>query len=89
VEARRILKLSMPDDSWQAAAARNVEGTALAKLGEYARAEPLLLGSLAPLADAPIPGLEDRARARVHDLYVAWGRPAEAARYRDTARDQP
>ncbi len=89
VEAQRILKLSLPDDSWQAAAARNVEGTALAKLGEYARAEPLLLGSLAPLADAPIPGLPARGRQRLHDLYVAWGRPAEAAKYREPARGQP
>jgi tetratricopeptide (TPR) repeat protein len=82
VEARRILGLSLPDNSWQAAAARNVEGTALVKLGEYARAEPLLLGSLAPLADAPIPGLQERGRTRLYDLYVAWGRPAEAAKYR-------
>jgi tetratricopeptide (TPR) repeat protein len=82
VEARRILKLSLPDDSWQAAVARNTEGAALARLGEFARAEPLLLDSLALLADAPIPGLPARGRQRLHDLYVAWGRPAEAAKYR-------
>jgi serine/threonine-protein kinase len=81
-EAVRIVKLSLPDDTWQAAAARNVEGAALTNIGQYARAEQLLLGSLAPLVDAPIPGLQDRGRARLHDLYVAWGRPVEAAKFR-------
>lgn len=81
-EARRILGLSLPENSWQAAAARNVEGAALARLGDYARAETVLLDSLAPLANAPIPGLQERGRARLHDLYVSWGRPADAAKYR-------
>jgi tetratricopeptide (TPR) repeat protein len=81
-EAARIVKLGLPDDSWQAAAARNVEGAALAKLGQYAPAEKLLLGSLAPLAEAPIPGLHDLGRGRLRDLYLAWGKPVEAAKYR-------
>jgi tetratricopeptide (TPR) repeat protein len=82
VEAQRILKLSLPDDSWQAAAARNVEGAALAKLGDFAGAEPLLLASLPGLEHSPIPGLPSVGRQRLRELYLAWGRPAEAARYR-------
>jgi len=82
IEAQRILKLSLPDDSWQAAAARNVEGAALAKLGDFAGAEPLLLASLPGLEHSPIPGLPSVGRQRLRELYIAWGRPAEAARYR-------
>jgi tetratricopeptide (TPR) repeat protein len=82
VDAQRILKLSLPDDSWQAAAARNVEGAALAKLGDYAGAEPLLVASLPGLENSPIPGLPDVGRKRLRELYLAWGRPADAARYR-------
>ena len=43
VEAQRILALSLPPDSWQVAAAMNTQGAALTKLGDYARAERLLL----------------------------------------------
>ena len=82
IEAQRILELSLPDDSWQAAAARNVEGAALAKLGDFAGAEPLLLASLPGLEHSPIPGLPSVGRQRLRELYIAWGRPAEAARYR-------
>ena len=81
VEAQRILKLSLPDDSWQAAAARNTEGAALAKLGDYAGAEPLLLASLPSLEHSPIPGLPEVGRKRLRELYLAWGRPAEANKY--------
>ena len=81
VEAQRILKLSLPDDSWQAAAARNTEGAALAKLGDYASAEPLLLTSLPNLEHSPIPGLPEVGRKRLRELYLAWGRPAEAHKY--------
>jgi hypothetical protein len=82
VEAQRILKLSLPDDSWQLAAARNVEGAALAKLGDFAGAEALLVASLPGLEHSPIPGLPDVGRQRLRELYLAWGRPADAARYR-------
>jgi len=35
-----------------------------------------------PLAEAPIPGLHDLGRGRLRDLYLAWGKPVEAAKYR-------
>jgi hypothetical protein len=63
------------------AAARSVEGGALARQGEFQEAERLLLRSQPALAASPIPDLQDRGRQRLHDLYVAWGRPTEAARY--------
>ena len=85
-EASRILRLSLPVDSWQVAAALNTEGAALTKLGDFARAEPLLLGSLPGLEGSPIPGLPARGHQRLHDLYMASGRPDLAARYSDPAR---
>ena len=85
-EANRILRLSLPADSWQVAAALNTEGAALAKLGDFVRAEPLLIGSLPGLEGSPIPGLPARGRQRLHDLYMAAGRPDQAARYSDAAR---
>ena len=66
----------------QVAAALNTEGAALAKLGAYADAEPLLVASLPGLENSPIPGLPDVGRKRLRELYLAWGRPEEAARYR-------
>ena len=66
----------------RAAAALNTEGTALAKLGAYADAEPLLVASLPGLEKSQIPGLPGVGRKRLRELYLAWGRPAEAARYR-------
>jgi tetratricopeptide (TPR) repeat protein len=81
-EAQRVLRLSLPDDSWQVAAARSTEGAALARLGDFAAAESLLLASLPGLENSPIPGLPEVGRQRLRELYLAWGRPAQAARYR-------
>jgi tetratricopeptide (TPR) repeat protein len=80
-EAERILLLSLPRDSWQVAAAMNTEGAALAQLARYADAERLLLDSQGSLAQAPIPGLADKGRRRLAELYAAWGRPDEARKY--------
>jgi hypothetical protein len=38
--------------------------------------------SLPRLEGSPIPGLPAEGRKRVAELYAAWGRPAEAAKYR-------
>jgi tetratricopeptide (TPR) repeat protein len=85
IEARRILRLSLPEDSWQVARAVNNEGAALTRLGDFAAAEQLLLKSLPALSVASLPGLEARGRQRLAELYTAWGRPADAARYRSAA----
>jgi hypothetical protein len=71
----------MPDDSWQVAAAMNTAGAALAKLGKYTDAERLLLASRDGLVKAPIPDLHEKGRARLVELYRAWGKPAEAEKY--------
>jgi tetratricopeptide (TPR) repeat protein len=84
-EAQRILRIGLPEDHWQVAAAVNTEGAARARLGQYAAAEKLLLKSLQGLAGSALPGIEARGRQRLAELYAAWGRPADAARYRSAA----
>ena len=59
----------------------NTQGAALTKLGDYAKAEGLLLGSIKGLEQAPIPNLGERGRERLVALYEAWGKPDEARRY--------
>jgi tetratricopeptide (TPR) repeat protein len=80
-EARAIAAASLPPDHWLVALATNTEGAALAAQGQFAAAEPMLLSSLDGLASAPIPGLPQRARARVAELYTAWGKPGLARKY--------
>lgn len=76
---RIVAAAKLPSDHWLAAAARNAQGAALLQMHHYARAEPLLLGSLDGLKQAPIPDLATRGRAHVVELYKAWGRPDRAA----------
>jgi tetratricopeptide (TPR) repeat protein len=85
LELTRIAKASMleslPEDHWLVAYALSAEGAALAALGAYDEAEPLLLASFGPLEFAPIPGALARHRLRLGDLYIDWGKPGEAAQY--------
>ncbi len=64
--------------------AKNVQGAALTGLGRYAEAEKLLLASLPALAGSPIADLPERGRERLAELYTAWGKPEEAAKYART-----
>jgi tetratricopeptide (TPR) repeat protein len=80
-QAERILAENLPAGHWRIAAAQNIEGAALAGIGEYAQAEPLLLTSLAGLENAPIPRLAEDGRRRIAQLYTAWGRPEKAQEY--------
>jgi len=82
VESRGILSESLPEDSWQVAAAMNVEGAALAGTGQFKDAEQLLLASRAALGQAPIPDLAEKGRLRLLQLYTEWGKPDEANKYR-------
>jgi hypothetical protein len=83
-EAERVLLLSLPKDSWQVAAAMNVKGAALTQLRKFPEAERLLLDSRDALGQSPIPNLAEKGRIRLADLYAAWGKPGEAAKYRRT-----
>ena len=77
----QILEPKLPADHWLIAMARNVKGAALTGLGRYAEAEKLLLESLPALGGSPIADQPERGRARLAELYTAWGKPEKAARY--------
>jgi tetratricopeptide (TPR) repeat protein len=79
--ARDTLLMSLPNDHWSVAAAQSAAGAALAGLGSYADAEPLLLRSLEPLGQAPIPGMVEKNKGRLANLYTAWGKPEKARQY--------
>jgi tetratricopeptide (TPR) repeat protein len=80
-QALRILEPRLPADHWLIAMAKNVQGAALVGLGRYPEAEKLLLSSLPALAGSPISSLPGRGRARLAELYVAWGKPEKADKY--------
>jgi hypothetical protein len=74
--------------TWLVAATQGMLGEALAGQQKYAEAEPLLLAGYAGLQSNPasIPASwRNRPallRERLVQLYEAWGKPAEAARWR-------
>jgi tetratricopeptide (TPR) repeat protein len=80
-EAQRILKKSLPEGHWRIAAAQYAEGEALAGIGQFEMAEPLLLSSLTGLERAPIPRLADDGRRRIAAFYSEWGKPEEGEKY--------
>jgi tetratricopeptide (TPR) repeat protein len=81
--ARATSAQSLTENHWRTAGAASVEGAALAGLGEYAEAETLLLQSLAVLDTDPgaLPLFARDTKRRLADLYRAWGRPRDAAKY--------
>jgi tetratricopeptide (TPR) repeat protein len=80
-EAQAIFANSLPEGDWRISFARSAEGSVLAAIGDYEGAEPLLLASLPGLEQAPIPGLADKGRRRLADLYLALGQPDKAVGY--------
>ena len=80
-DAREILLLNLPENHWQVSAAMHYEGLALAGIGDYEQAEPLLLASLDGLERAPIPDMATQGRYKVAEFYIAWGKPERAAEF--------
>ena len=82
-EAKVICSNALSEDHWRTANAASAEGAALAGLGQYAAAETLLLDSFANLGEdsgALAIVVTDTTR-RLAELYSAWGKPDDAARY--------
>ena len=81
-DARSALRQSVSEDSWRVAAAMNYEGQALAGIGDFESAEPLLVASQPGLENAPIPALAEKGRASLAAFYKAWenARQVQAAR---------
>jgi tetratricopeptide (TPR) repeat protein len=95
---RRFLEVLEQDwaDEWEAFEARSLLGGALLGQKKYAAAEPLLLAGYAGMRKREAKVIEEGAggklRAagrRVVQLYEAWGKPAEAARWRKELGDPP
>jgi serine/threonine protein kinase len=83
-ESVEFYQKQQPDD-WQRFRAESLLGASLAGQKKYAEAEPLLLegyeGMVARKERIAVPDLYqiDLARARLTELYLAWGKPAKAA----------
>ena len=73
-----------PEDDWSVEAARSLLGATLTALKRYSEAETVLLEARRELDGAASPpGRDvDATNTRLVDLYVAWGKPDQAARYR-------
>jgi len=84
VEVRRR---SLPAGHWQVAEAQSLLGACLQAQHKFERAEEQLLQSLDALRESRGPSDEHTRTAirRLGELYEAWGRPLEAAKYRANA----
>jgi serine/threonine protein kinase len=74
----------LPNGHWRIAQAQSLLGACLAVQREYPESEGLLLASFRELQRAQgTPGPElTKARQRLVQLYEAWGKPAEAAKWK-------
>jgi serine/threonine-protein kinase len=84
-EALALRQDALPPDHWLLAETRSVLGASLAGQQRYAEAESLLVNGYQDLQAqrGPEQAETTRARRRLVALYEAWGRPDEAARYRN------
>jgi serine/threonine-protein kinase len=83
-ECRRIHDVVYPQRNIETERLRSVEGLVLAAEGDYAMAEPIVVGAYEWLCDE-VGADDDRAREagrRVIDVYERWGRPDAAEAYR-------
>jgi tetratricopeptide (TPR) repeat protein len=82
-EAREAVGRTAGVDHWRWAAVNRTFGTALAGLGRYAEAEPILLESYELMRSKR--GEQHRATSmvaqRVVELYTSWGKPERAAEW--------
>jgi serine/threonine protein kinase/tetratricopeptide (TPR) repeat protein len=83
-DALDVRRRMLPDGHWLAANSASVLGECLAALGHYEEAETLLLESY-PVIESALGDRHERtlqALQRIADMYEAWGRSEDAARYR-------
>jgi len=81
--AQESLVKTYGPDHWRTAWALSTQGASLTQLSRYAEAEPLLLESYEELDGntGARPVHVETARRYLAELYTAWGRPGQAARY--------
>ena len=89
-DAVRIFRATLEPGQWEMGAARSAYGQCLGRNGRFAEGERELLEALQTVEAAlgPDHPRNEGIRSRLAELYEAWGRPAEAARYRpESAED--
>ncbi len=81
--AKEMFTSALSASNWKTAIAQSVNGAALAGVRMYPEAERELLQAYTLLNQdaAALPTYRTLARRYLAELYMAWGRPAEAARY--------
>jgi tetratricopeptide (TPR) repeat protein len=81
--AKEMFTSALSASNWKTAIAQSVNGAALAGVRMYPEAEKELLQAYTLLNQdaAALPTYRILARGYLAELYRAWGRPAEAARY--------
>jgi hypothetical protein len=75
----------LPEGHWLIADARSILGVAIAGQGKFAEAEPLLLEAYTRVKDDPQAprDCKQQARRRIVRLYESWGKPEQAAAWRE------
>ena len=83
--ARKVLTTQLSKDHWRTAWASSVEGSSLAHLKQFEKAEKMLLDSHATLKEGPGSGgrtvYVQITVGYLADLYQAWGKPDQASLY--------
>ena len=82
-EAISVLGSALGATNWRTASARSNLGASLTALGRYEEAERLLLGALEIIQSTDRAAPKQTANRYLAELYDAWGREDEAARYRE------
>ena len=81
----------LQEGHWLIADARSLLGVAVAGQGKFAQAEPLLLDAFARVKDNPQAprDCKHQARRRIVRLYESWGKPDQAAEWREPVETGP
>ena len=81
-DALRIRQTLYGDHDVRTAEAKQALGVCLTPLVHYNKAEPLLQASLTRFQDQQRSESTRQTRQALVNLYTAWSKPAQAARYR-------
>ncbi|MCB9885664.1 MAG: serine/threonine protein kinase [Planctomycetes bacterium] len=84
------VRVQQAPDSWLRYNCASMLGGALVRQGKYAEAEPLLLEGYEKMQPPPeLVSRKSNALLRVIELYDAWGKTAEAAKWRARSASAP
>jgi tetratricopeptide (TPR) repeat protein len=90
-EGLEVFRATLPKGDWGAADTASLLGECLTRLGRYAEAEALLTESFEAFCKTPTAPPERVVESweRLVQLYEAWGKPDEAAKWRARRPTQP